>query len=120
MVVGCRVVSALAVSHDGTPIGVCGQCHWARTERSKRIKKRFRSMQTETRHSVELLQEVDERFVRDAPRVEPCLHQHLEPVESYHGLVRMRIMAGSASAPTTSVELAINPEGQISTKSDGH
>ena len=67
---GLQVASALAVSLDGTPIGLCGQRYWARQERSKR-RKRIHSLKTETRHSVELLQQVHAAFAEQAPEVVP-------------------------------------------------
>lgn len=67
---GLQVASALAVSFDGTPIGLCGQRYWARTERSVRLK-RIHSLKTETRFSVELLEQVDDLFAQQAPEVEP-------------------------------------------------
>jgi ribonuclease HI len=67
---GLLVASALAVSRDGTPIGLCGQRYWARTERSKRLK-RFYSLKTETRHGVQLLEQVHALFAQHSPEVEP-------------------------------------------------
>lgn len=68
---GLQVVSALAVSSNGTPIGLCGQSCWARTERSKRVKQRYKSLQTEMRYSVAMLADVHARFLAQAPKVQP-------------------------------------------------
>jgi hypothetical protein len=67
---GLLVVSALAVSPDGTPLGLCGQHYWARTQRAVPLR-RFHSLQTEMRHSVELLQRTHALFAQHAPEVEP-------------------------------------------------
>jgi hypothetical protein len=71
---GLHVATALAVLPDGTPVGVCGQRWWARGEPSgPRRKKPQHSMESETRHGVELLADVRERFALEAPGVEPWL-----------------------------------------------
>jgi hypothetical protein len=67
---GLQVASALAVSLDGTPIGLCGQSYWARLQRSVHLP-RIYSLKTETRHSVELLQQVHAEFTQQAPDVVP-------------------------------------------------
>lgn len=68
---GLLVVSGLAVSPDGTPLGICGQTWWARTRRAaKRIDSR-RPMECELRHSIETLEQVRKRFAEHAPEVEP-------------------------------------------------
>ncbi len=67
---GLQVESALAVSMDGTPLGLCGQRWWARTKPAA-LPRKFRSMEKETRHSVELLDEVHTLFREQAPQVEP-------------------------------------------------
>jgi hypothetical protein len=67
---GLQVASALAVSLDGTPIGLCGQHYWARMERSK-PRKRIYSLQTETRHGVELLRNAKALLAQHAPQVDP-------------------------------------------------
>ena len=67
---GLLVASALAVSLDGTPIGLCGQRYWARMQRSVH-RKRLYSLQTETRHGVELLEQVDALFSQHSPQLKP-------------------------------------------------
>jgi hypothetical protein len=67
---GLLVASALAVSLEGTPIGLCGQRYWARMQRSVH-RKRLYSLHTETRHSVELLEQVHALFSQRAPQVKP-------------------------------------------------
>jgi hypothetical protein len=64
------VASALALSTDGTPIGLCGQQYWVRTEPTVRCK-RIHSLRTETQYSVQLLQQVHALFAQHAPRVKP-------------------------------------------------
>lgn len=68
---GLITQTALCVSPDGTPLGVCGQLYWAR--KSKRSKKRepHHSKQTEMGHVVRLLTEVHDRFEQQAPEVHP-------------------------------------------------
>jgi hypothetical protein len=56
---GLLVASALAVDSDGVPVGVCGQRYWVREAPTGNRLKHHRSMQTETRHGVELLAQVD-------------------------------------------------------------
>lgn len=60
---GLIVASALAVSPDGTPLGICGQRWWARTSRAPARRHAQHSMSGETRHGAELLEEVRTRFV---------------------------------------------------------
>lgn len=67
---GLLVVSALAVSPDGTPLGICGQQWWARTQRSTRKDSRY-PMQGELRYSLELFEQVHARFAEEAPEVVP-------------------------------------------------
>jgi hypothetical protein len=68
---GLQVVSSMAVSEIGTPIGVCGQRFWARMQPRTLCKQHYKSMQTEMRHSVEMLAEVHARFAAQAPDVQP-------------------------------------------------
>jgi hypothetical protein len=52
-VTGLQVMSAIATSADGTPLGICGQTYWARTSKVKgdRREKRKRPLrEKETRH----------------------------------------------------------------------
>jgi hypothetical protein len=67
---GLQVLSALAVSWDGTPIGLVGQRFWARKERTTKYRKRH-SMEMETRYGMEMLREVHDRFVEHNPEVTP-------------------------------------------------
>jgi Transposase DNA-binding/Transposase DDE domain len=59
---GLLVASALAVSGRGVPVGICGQRFWAREAPTTKRIKNHRSMQTETRHGVELLEQVHARL----------------------------------------------------------
>ncbi len=70
---GLIVASALAVSPDGSPLGVCGQRYWAREERAVPHKSTRHSMECETRHGVELLDEIHALFAKEAPEVQPWL-----------------------------------------------
>jgi hypothetical protein len=68
---GLQVATALAVSPDGSPLGLCGQRWWAREKPSSRLRRGRHAMQTETRHGVELLEEVHARFRDQAPTTMP-------------------------------------------------
>jgi len=70
---GLQVVTALAVSASGTPIGGCGQTWWARMSRAQRKQRdRFRThANTEMGHSVELLRSTYALFQEQAPDVCP-------------------------------------------------
>lgn len=67
---GLIVQTALAVAGDGTTIGLVGQSWWARTGRSEATSS-TKTDQTETRHGLEVIQRVRERFVEDGSGVEP-------------------------------------------------
>jgi len=73
---GLQVTSALAVSADGTPLGVCGQSWWARKQPVTRTHQRRRTQraflgETEMQYTVDLLSEVQELFAQHAPAVKP-------------------------------------------------
>jgi hypothetical protein len=70
---GLLVASALVVSPDGSPLGLCGQRYWSRATRVASRRKPHLSMRSEMRHSVELVDEVLARFAEHAPDVEPWL-----------------------------------------------
>jgi hypothetical protein len=61
--------TALAVSRDGTPIGIAGQTFWARE--APTAYRQNHSMETETRYSVELFERVAARFAEHAPDATP-------------------------------------------------
>lgn len=61
---GMIVVSALAVSPEGTPIGLCGQAWWARQAPGKRTHK----ADSEMAHSIEVMDGVTEVMGRVAPK----------------------------------------------------
>lgn len=66
---GLIVTSALAVSLDGTPLGVCGQQWTARTERAKPVR-RFHAA-AQTLRTVKWIEQVHERFVKQLPDTTP-------------------------------------------------
>jgi hypothetical protein len=70
---GLQVASALAVSPDGTPLGVCGQTFWARTAPVQRHRrKRYRShLDTEMGHAVTLMHDTHALLQVEAPGVTP-------------------------------------------------
>jgi hypothetical protein len=59
---GLIVTNALAVSPDGSPIGLCGQRFWARKGRAAQIKRRWRATDTEIARTVPLLEQVRDRL----------------------------------------------------------
>lgn len=67
---GLIVHSAMAVSPDGTPLGMAGQTWWARLDRARR-RKQHNAMAGETRHPVELIRDTHDLFATLAPDVMP-------------------------------------------------
>jgi hypothetical protein len=59
---GLIVTNALAVSPDGSPIGLCGQQFWARKGRTTKIKRRWHATDTEIARTVPLLEQVRDRL----------------------------------------------------------
>lgn len=70
---GLIVSSALAVSPDGSPLGLCAQHFWARETRSTRKGKSWKSGDTETSRSVELLRQVKDRLTALPSNTQPWL-----------------------------------------------
>jgi hypothetical protein len=71
---GLQVISAIAVTRQGVPLGLCGQKFWARQQRStcKSIKHdRRRTEEKETQHWLTVMQQVSDVFAAGAARVEP-------------------------------------------------
>ena len=70
---GLQVMSALAVDMEGTPIGLCGQSWWARSDTHSPPPKKDRrpAEQRESFHWVRVLRATDERFKRVAPTTRP-------------------------------------------------
>jgi hypothetical protein len=69
---GIHVMTALAVSGDGTPLGIVSQRMWVREKRSKRPEKASSTLagDRETRHWLDALTNAHEAFVEQAPDVE--------------------------------------------------
>jgi len=63
---GLQVVTALAVSAQGTPLGICGQTWWARApKRRKRGPSTYRPVgERESRHVVQTIREVQQRYAQ--------------------------------------------------------
>jgi hypothetical protein len=61
---GLNVVTALAVSEDGTTLGICAQTYWTRpTKRRKRCPSTYRPVaERESRFTVQIIGEVAERY----------------------------------------------------------
>lgn len=69
---GLQVITALAVSPGGTPIGVCGQGWWARAQRVTRSRKKVLPYrESEMQYPVALLEETHALFAAQAPGVTP-------------------------------------------------
>jgi hypothetical protein len=62
---GLIVASALAVSPDGTPLGLCGQRWWARNKRRKTKKRK--SKDNELNHAVAVVDDVLQAMAAKAP-----------------------------------------------------
>jgi hypothetical protein len=63
---GLQVVTALAVSAQGTPLGICGQTWWARSpKRRKRGPSTYRPVEErESRHVVQTIRDVQQRYAQ--------------------------------------------------------
>lgn len=72
---GLLVMSAIAVSPDGPPLGICGQTWWTREERSGRKGKNDRRpvKEKETRHWLTVMNQVRSVFAEVAPHTRPWL-----------------------------------------------
>lgn len=71
---GLCVMTAIAVTPDGTPMGVCGQRFWARTERAAKKGKnhdRRPVAEKETRHWLDVMAQTRVAFSREAPLTRP-------------------------------------------------
>src|SRR5256885_5974799 len=69
---GLQVMTAMAVSVSGMPLGACGQVWWARTARSPAKKHDRRPLeQKETIHWLEAMEQVRTTLRRSAPSTKP-------------------------------------------------
>jgi hypothetical protein len=69
---GIKVIDAIAVATDGTPVGLLELHWWARGRKTKSSRyTRRRAGQTETRHWVETIESVSELFAVKAPHCTP-------------------------------------------------
>ncbi len=70
---GLQVMTAIAVSPEGTPLGVCGQTWWARKGRARRKGKRDgRQLRSkETQYWLDVMLQVGGVFADDAPSTRP-------------------------------------------------
>lgn len=71
---GLLVMTAIAVTPDGTPQGLCGQVWWTRKGRVRvkdQKKDRRRLESKETMHWLEVMQQVREAFAAVAPETKP-------------------------------------------------
>jgi hypothetical protein len=72
---GLLVMTAIAVSPDGPPLGICGQAWWTREERSGRKGKNDRRpvKEKETQHWLAVMDQVRSVFAERAPHTRPWL-----------------------------------------------
>jgi hypothetical protein len=72
---GLNVVTALAMSEDGTPLGLCAQTCWARpTKRRKKSPSTYRPVgERESRFTVQIIGEVAERYANSDTTPWPVL-----------------------------------------------
>ena len=72
---GLQVMTALAVSDQGVPLGLCGQSYWARTKPSTRKKKSKNDTrpveEKETQRWLDVLAQVRTAMKEDAPHTKP-------------------------------------------------
>jgi hypothetical protein len=68
---GLIMTSALALTLEGTPIGLCGQSWWARTRPSLRKSKPKDAAGNELKHAVDVIQETLGRLWAQAPGTRP-------------------------------------------------
>jgi hypothetical protein len=71
---GLQVMSAIAVSPEGVPLGLCGQVYWARVRPAKRKGRRHdrrRVEQKETRYWLEVMEQTRQAFSAQAPKTQP-------------------------------------------------
>jgi hypothetical protein len=69
---GVHVMTGLAVSLDGTPLGICGQQMWVRERRSRtRAKAVSSAISRETRFWLEVIRSSHEAFEKQAPDCKP-------------------------------------------------
>lgn len=71
---GLQVMSAIAVSPDGVPLGLCGQVFWARKRRSRRSAGRHDRRgvgEKETRYWLEVMAQTRAAFDTLAPKTKP-------------------------------------------------
>jgi hypothetical protein len=98
---GLQVMSAIALSPDGTPLGICGQTFWARRSKvppEQQRKQRRRLEDTETRHMVNNMVSVTELFAAHAPETKPWFvwdrggdaYHHLLAAKEHDVLITVR------------------------------
>jgi hypothetical protein len=70
---GLQVMSALAISPQGVPLGLCGQRYWARVKRTTRKGKHDRRPieEKETRHWIGVMEQVRSALGQEAPKSKP-------------------------------------------------
>lgn len=66
---GLYALTSLLLDEVGVPVGVPGVRFWARTKPTRKRVKPHKTMESETRHTIELLHEIEERRREHAPDV---------------------------------------------------
>jgi hypothetical protein len=71
---GLQVMTAIAISPEGPPLGLCGQTWWSRQERVQRKRKDRRTVDAkETQHWLTVMDQVGSVFAEEAPHTRPWL-----------------------------------------------
>jgi len=71
---GLKVMSALAVTRAGTPLGLCGQKYWSRAEKKKGTKNKLKQRpvsEKETQNWLDVMRQVRTVFADEAPGTRP-------------------------------------------------
>lgn len=70
---GLQVMTAMAVSEEGVPLGLCGQKYWSRVKRSKGRRKhdKRKTEDKETQHWLSVMAEVREVYREEGGRTQP-------------------------------------------------
>jgi hypothetical protein len=71
---GLQVMTALALSPKGVPLGLCGQTFWTRKQRARRHKRKHDRRpvgQKETKHWLRVMHQVRKVFASEAPQTKP-------------------------------------------------
>lgn len=118
---GLKVLTAIAVSPEGVPLGVLGQAWWLRLSKAKVPHAQRKVQDKETRYWLEVPEQAQQALHAEAPGVEPWF-QYDREADAWP--VLLEAIAQSPSRYTTVRAnrdrcLALDPEGQDETKPGG-